>query len=142
MIGRAQLYERGEIYVVVPLARTEAGYCMSVEPAERLSVSVEDQELGAAVRRAYERPQPVVPTPDLSSSEPSIATVGAGCKSDREFMKGTRMVSVWAEDGLIALAPSARRGTSGFDFLDEVEVDYVDDEQLGAALREALELSR
>ena len=37
MTGWAQLYERGDSYVVVPMARTEAGYRISVEPAELLA---------------------------------------------------------------------------------------------------------
>lgn len=68
LTGWAQLYRRGEVFVVVPMARAEAGYRISVEPAERLPASVDNRELGAAVRRAYERPQPVVPTPDSNAA--------------------------------------------------------------------------
>jgi hypothetical protein len=51
MIGWAQLYECDATYVVAPMARTNAGYLMSVEPAERLRGRdyVDDERLGAAL---------------------------------------------------------------------------------------------
>ncbi|QDY07875.1 hypothetical protein FJK98_12435 [Micromonospora sp. HM134] len=110
-----------------------------------LDTSTGDRELGAAMRRMLDASRTGVPTPDLRVASPLAPVLDAlGARSYAIYAKGTRHVGVECDADVVLVSPTRNGGArEGFVELTEhtVRLTTPDDEELGEALRGALDRS-
>lgn len=111
-----------------------------------LDEPADDRELGAAVCRMLDASRTGVPTPDLRGGPSAFAPIldALGLRSWATYAKGTRHVDVEGDADVVLVSPTRNGGgREGFVGLTEhtVRLTAPGDEELGAALRAALDRS-
>jgi hypothetical protein len=147
----AEVFFRAGLVVVAADGKTTAGVLLTVRPVIVLDDNCSDQLLGDAVALALSAFRSSVPHPSWEETEarrrrggvgPVYAAVGA--KSDSEFARGARFMSIEVEKTRIVIAPMRNDGR-GFVQTSHRQTRVLDPcssaEVIGRALREALTLT-
>ncbi|WP_405109494.1 hypothetical protein OG559_28650 [Micromonospora sp. NBC_01405] len=133
-------------YVAHSSSLTTDGLWIANGVFDVLDGPADDRALGAAVHRMLDASRTGVPTPDLRGGPSPFAPVldALGLRSYATYAKGTRQVDVERDADAVLVSPTRNGGArEGFVGLTEHAVRLTDpgDEELGAALRAALDRS-
>jgi hypothetical protein len=150
-LSRIHVYELPDRLFLHPLAITEAGFWVAIEPGHRLELAVSDEELGSTVQTLIVPVQRPVPTPRREDytvlARPLLQA--AGVKTWLTLEGNARLCGVARELEQVVIVPTRNGGTrgdqAGFHDLDELARALplpVDSIQLGRAVRDGLALSR
>jgi hypothetical protein len=143
------VYERRGKLIIHADGKTTAGVLIGVEPFLVLDkATVRPVDIGASLRAALTKSRGNLRHPEPNEWDAVAAPLyaAAGVKSWGVFVKGALLANVEADDAAIRLLPQENRGgRDGFQprGLPVIEVAAnASDEELGAAVLNALELAR
>ena len=145
-LSRVHVYELPDRLFLHPLALTDAGFWLAVEPGRRLEGAASNDELGS-VAQALITPRSMVPTPGREDyaalARPLLRA--AGLKSWMTLQRKARLCGVARERDRFVIVPTSNGGSrgdqKGFHELGELARGLplnVGSAELGQAVRDGL----
>lgn len=138
----AGIYSRGDKLFIYPHFMTTTGISIGGEPITVVGQAATDSEVGREAREALRRHRTGLPHP-VSFDNPSDPVLeAAGVKTWAKFAKDALACSISEDKAEVIVTPSRKGKTRGsFLFSPSLSVKVAlpaSDEQIGAAIREAL----
>lgn len=109
----ASVYRFRDRWVVSPVRTTTTGLLVGSEPFVTLPLSVDNNDLGRAVRTALVLSEDVIPHPTDWKHFALPRLIAAGVKTESSFQLGASLVQVHGNGQVLTFTPTRNGGATG-----------------------------